>query len=310
MDNPASHGALVKRWDSLPELEAVRVFAAVAELRTFRGTAAALGLPRSTVSRRLSALEESLGTRLLQRTTRKVSLTGAGEVFLAEVEPALARIGDAGRRLLDARGEPRGLVRMTATAGIAEWLGDVLLDLVEHYPHIRLDLDLTDRTVDLVAEGFDLALRAGKLADSTLVARQVSVGRNGYYASPSYLAGRRLTRLDQLAEHQLILFSGTRRGPRWEFQVGDKLVERTVHARIVVNSLAVAQRAAERGHGITWLPFTFARDPVKRRALVPVLPKLWPPPTPVHLVYPSARHLAPQVRVTIEHLVARLASLR
>src|SRR5262249_23182929 len=173
MDNPASHGALVKRWDSLPELEAVRVFAAVAELRTFRGTAAALGLPRSTVSRRLSALEESLGTRLLQRTTRHVSLTGAGEIFLAEIEPALARIGDAGQRMLDANAEPRGLVRMTAAAGVTEEIGGLLLELVERFPHVRVEIDFTDRTIDLVAEGYDLALRAGKLADSTLVSRPV-----------------------------------------------------------------------------------------------------------------------------------------
>ena len=306
MHNPNPRGSLATRWDSLPELEAVRVFAAVAELRSFRGAAAALGLPRSTVSRRLTTLEGSLGTRLLQRTTRQVSLTGAGEIFLAQVTPALAMIGDAGQRLLDANAEPRGLIRLTSTPGMAEWVGGILLDLLERYPHVRVEIDFTDRTVDLVAESFDLALRAGKLADSTLVARPVGEGQNGYYASPAYLQGRRLTHPDQLVDHELILFTGTSRGPRWPFQIGKRLEDRPVRARVVVNSLSVAQLAALRGHGVTWLPAPFARDHVRSGALVPVLKKFWPPPVPVQLLYPSARHLAPQVRVAIDLLARRL----
>jgi len=306
MDNQHSLRALVKRWDTLPELEAVRVFVAVAELRSFRGAATALGLPRSTVSRRLNTLEGSLGTRLLQRTTRQVSLTGAGEIFLAEVTPALAMIGDAGQRMLDANAEPRGLVRLTTTPGVAELVGGILLELVERYPHIRVEMDFTDRRIDLVAEGFDVALRAGKLVDSTLVVRPVGQGQNGYYASPAYLEGRRLTHPDQLVDHPLIVFTGTSRGRRWVFQMGKKLQELPVHGRVVVNSLAVARLAAQGGHGVAWLPVTFARDLVRDGALVPVLKKFWPPPTPVQLLYPSARHLAPQVRVAIELLAKRL----
>src|SRR5215813_3213524 len=300
MDNSRSRRSLVTRWNTLPELEEVRVFAAVAELGSFRGAATALGLPRSTVSRRLSTLESSLGTRLLQRTTRQVSLTGAGEIFLAEVTPALAMIGDVGQRLLDASAEPRGLVRLTTTTGMAEQVCEILLELLERYPHFRLECEFTDRTVDLVAEGFDLALRAGKLAESTLIARTVGQGQNGYYASPGYLEGRRLTHPDQLVEHQLIVFSGSALGLRWPFQIGNRIQEVPVQGRLVVNSLSVAQLAACRGHGITWLPGPFGREEVKRGALVPVLRKFWPPPAPVHLVYPSARHVLPQVRVAME----------
>jgi len=309
MDNSRSRRSLVTRWNTLPKLEEVRVFAAVAELGSFRGAATALGLPRSTVSRRLSTLESSLGTRLLQRTTRQVSLTGAGEIFLAEVTPALAMIGDVGQRLLDASAEPRGLVRLTTTMGEAERVCEILLELLERYPHVRLECEFTDRTVDLVAEGFDLALRTGRLADSTLIARTVGQGQNGYYASPGYLKGRRLTHPDQLSEHQLIVFSGTTRGRRWQFQIGNRLVDVPVHGRVVVNSVPVAQLAAQRGHGITWLPAPFGRDEVRRGLLVPVLRKFWPPPSPMHLVYPSARHLAPQVRAAIELLATRFKSV-
>src|SRR6516164_7250521 len=227
------------RWNTLPDLEGVRVFVAVAERRSFRGAAVALGLPRSTVSRKLSTLEGVLGTRLLQRTTRQVSLTTAGESFLAEVAPALGAIGGAGQRLLDLQGEPRGLVRMTANAGAADSVGAIMLELVERYPHVRAELDFSDRQVDLIAEGFDLALRAGKLEDSTLIARPVGHGENGYYASPGYLKGRRLSHPDELMEHQLIIYSGRPRGMRWEFQVGKRLVELPVRGRIVVGSLAV-----------------------------------------------------------------------
>jgi DNA-binding transcriptional LysR family regulator len=309
MDNPRSQKALVTRWDALPELEAVRVFAAVAQLRSFRGAATALGLPRSTVSRRLSTLEGSLGTRLLQRTTRQVSLTAAGEIFFAEVTPALAVIGDARQRMLDSKAEPCGLVRLTTTQATAEWVGPVMLDLLERYPRVRVELDFTDRTIDLVAEGYDLALRAGKLGDSTLIARPVGQGRDGYYASPAYLKGRRLTHPDQLVEHQLLVFSGSRRGLRWLFQIGKKLVELPVHGRIVVNSLSVTQLATVRGHGVARLPSPFASDGLKSGALVPVLKQFWPPPMPVQLVYPSARHLAPPVRAAIELLAARLKHL-
>jgi len=306
MDKPRSSRALSTRWDTLPELEAVRVFAAVAQLRSFRGTAIALGLPRSTVSRRLSTLEASLGVRLLQRTTRQVSLTQAGAIFLAEVTPALTMIGEAGQHVLDAHGEPSGLVRLTATAGAADWIGQAIVELLERYPRVRIEADFSDRTVDLVAEGFDLALRAGKLADSTLIVRPVGHAEHGYYASPGYLKGRKLTHPDHLVEHDLIVFSGVPRGFRWQFQIGKRLIDVPVQGRVVVNDLSVAQRAAARGHGITWLPAPFGREELKSGALVPVLKKFWPPPVPVQLVYPSARHLAPQVRATIELLAALL----
>ena len=110
------------------------MFAAVAELRSFRGAGAALSLPRSTVSRRLAELEQTLGTRLLQRTTRQVSLTGAGELFLADIGPALQHLGDAARRIVDARSEPHGVVRMTATVSMAERVGGILLDLLDEHP--------------------------------------------------------------------------------------------------------------------------------------------------------------------------------
>jgi DNA-binding transcriptional LysR family regulator len=305
VDNQRNRSRLVSSWDNLSELESVRVFAAVAELKSFRGAALALGIPRSTVSRRLAALESELETRLLQRTTRQVTLTVAGTEFLKQVSPALAALGDARRAVLDARAEPRGLLRLTATPPMAELLGDVLMELLERYPDLRLEIDFTDRAVDLVAEGYDIALRTGALADSSLVARPLGSGISGYYASRAYLKkhGRPKQPAD-LARHTCVIFSGSPRGARWRFLVGKREQETMVQGRLVANSLALARFAAARGHGITWLPEALARDSIADGSLVPVLADFWPAPIPIQLVYPSARHLAPQVRVAVDLLTS------
>lgn len=307
MDNQRSGSSLFNQWDNLPELEAVRVFAAVAELKSFRGAAAALRLPRSTVSRRLGTLEAALKTRLLQRTTRQVALTDAGEAFLKQVGPALAMIRAAGRGVLDATAEPRGLLRVTATPPTAETVGAILLSLVERHPGVRVELDFTDRQVDLVAEGFDIAIRAGPLADSSLVARPLGRGQPGYFASPKYLEKHGRPRKPQdLARHDCIVFTGSTRGPRWSFLDGGKRVEVTVRGPLRANSMALMRLAAVRGAGVVWLPGVMARDDVAAGRLVPVLRSYWPEPVPMQLLYPSARHLAPQVRAAVELLVAGL----
>jgi DNA-binding transcriptional LysR family regulator len=308
VDNARQKTLLVNRWDNLPELEAVRVFAAVAELRSFRGAASALRLPRSTVSRRLGTLESSLRTRLLQRTTRHVSLTEAGEAFLKRITPALAMIGDAGRSILDAHAEPRGLLRLTATPAMAETVGTILLELLARYPHVRLELDFTDRQVDLVAEGFDIAIRAGVLGDSSLMARPLSAGTAGYFASPAYLKERRRPKVPRdLLKHDGIVFAGSSRGARWRFESkkhGEQEV--VVPTRIVANSLLLVRQAATAGFGVAWMPESFAQPEIARGELVPVLADYWPAPIPLQLVYPSARHLAPQVRAALDLLARRL----
>lgn len=306
MDNPRGRRPLTSHWDNVTDLEAVRVFAAVAELRSFRGAAAALRLPRSTVSRRLATLETALETRLLQRTTRHVSLTDAGEAFLGQVVPALAAIADAGRTVLDAHAEPRGLLRVTATASMGDYVGGILLELVDRYPQIRLELEFTDRHVDLVAEGYDIAIRGGALADSTLIARPLGQGPSGYFASPAYLKRRGRPKLPrELTQHDCIVFSGSSRAERWRFQHKKRVEEVTVRKRMVANALSIVRLAAVAGHGIAWMPGSYASADVARGKLVPVLVEHWPPPLAIQLVYPSSRHLAPQVHAAIELLLAR-----
>lgn len=307
MDNPRVRRSLVNQWDNLGELEAVRVFAAVADFKGFRAAAEALRIPRSTVSRRLATLEAALDTRLLQRTTRQVNLTDAGEAFLAKVTPALATIADAGRTVLDARGEPRGLLRVTANALMAERVSGILFDLLNRHPQIRLELDFSDRRVDLVAEGYDIAIRPGTLEDSSLIARSLGHGVGGYFASPAYLKRRGRPKLPrELGEHDCLVFSGSSRAERWQFRRNNRTEEISVKKRIVANSLSVMRLAALAGHGIAWIPGGYASAEVARGKLVPVLEEFWPPPVPVQLLYPTSRHLAPQVRAAVELLLERL----
>jgi LysR family transcriptional regulator for bpeEF and oprC len=309
MDKPTAKRGLANRWDSAFELDAVRVFAAVAELASFRGAANALRLPRSTVSRRIADLEDALDTRLFQRTTRHVALTEVGEAFLRQVRPGLAMIADAGRTVTETRAEPQGILRVTASVSMAEIIGIHLFELVDTYPAIRLELEFTDRTVDLVGEGVDIAIRPGSLADSSLIARSLGASQAGYFASPAYVKRRGIPkRPRELVErdHACIVFASTSRGNRWLFGKGAKREEVNVPRTHVTNSLAVVRHAVVSGYGIGWLPGAQTLDLVSTGTLVPILERYWPPPMPVSLVYPSARHLAPQVRVAIEHLQSRL----
>jgi DNA-binding transcriptional LysR family regulator len=197
---------------------------------------------------------------------------------------------------------------MTATPAMAERLGTILLDLLDHYPHVRFELELTDRNIDLIGEGFDLALRAGKLGDSSLIARQLPSARSGYFASPAYLAAHpKLTHPSQLVDHTCIVFTGSQRAGRWGFEIDGKHTEITVRGRVVANSLAIVRMAAIDEHGVAWLPHPLSAHPVEAGTLIPVLKKFWLPPTPIQLVYPSSRSLAPQVRVAIEVLARELA---
>ena len=294
-------------WGELAELEGVRIFAVVAELRSFRRAAAALLVPSSTVSRRIAELEAALETRLLQRTTRQVHLTDAGEAFLSRITPALAAIADAGRAVLDAQAQPRGLLRVSTSAGLGETVAAILFELQERHPELRLEFDCSDRQIDLVAEGFDIAIRAGALADSSLMARSLGHAAHGYFASPAYLKRRGRPKLpSDLAEHECVVYVGRTRGAKWQFQRGRRLIDMVVRRHVVANSLAVVRLGALRGLGVAWLPEPVTRDDVKARRLVPVLRAHWPAPIPVQLLYPSSRHLAPQVRAAIELLHERL----
>jgi DNA-binding transcriptional LysR family regulator len=289
------------------DLNEMLVFARVVQTGSFTAAAADLRMPKSTVSRKVSELEERLKSRLLQRTTRKLSLTDVGRTYYDYCARIVGEIEDAERAVSSLEEAPRGLLRATAPVN-AEVLGPIVSDFLERYPEIRLELLCTARAVDLVEERFDLGIRAGTLADSTLIAR--SLGSVGWFlvATPSYLkkSGRPRSPED-LKKHDCLLFGGGLAGAGLRFQNGDKSVQVALSARLMVTDMDVLHGAANAGLGIALLPVFLCLADLRARRLERVLRDWNVPPTPVHVVYPSTRHISPKVKSFVDHLHQRMS---
>jgi DNA-binding transcriptional LysR family regulator len=269
---------------NLPDLDAVRVFAAIVETGSFKAAAERLGQPRSTVSWRLAALEDALGVRLLVRTTRKVNVTDAGRDYFEQVRAALQIVDDANRRVRGLTEAPRGPVRIAASPGFgATWMTAIAERLLTRHPAVELVVDLQDRFVDLVGEGFDAAIRGGELPDSSLTARTLQTARTYCYASPAWLEGRPPIHTPRdLAAHDVILYAGGPRG-EWVFE-GPPRTTVAVRGRYTVNSHRLHVEAAERGLGVARV-FPFLVGPALAAGrLVPVLPGWGSPETKLHVV--------------------------
>lgn len=302
--------------DTLLDLNALQVFGAVVDAQGFRGAARTLGIPKSTVSRKLADLEAHLGLRLLQRTTRKVALTDAGETLYRQCAPALAALLEAQKSLVEeTQTTPRGQLRLTAPTTFAElFLGPVLEDFYRRYPEVRVTVDLSDRYVDLIGEGFDLAIRSGELPDSTLVARSLgnseaqTSSRFRFCASPAYLAARGTPKHPrELSSHECLFYGNTDRGAKWEFLARRRRLLVPLRPRVTCSSFFLLLDATLAGHGITRLPAFFIAEPIREGKLVAVLEDFALPAAPLHAVYPSSRNIAPRVRAFLDVLTEHFA---
>jgi DNA-binding transcriptional LysR family regulator len=284
------------------EVGAVELFVRVAELRSFRGAADASGVPRSTVSRWISELERALGTRVLQRTTRRVELTSAGKTYLRAVRPALATILEAGRALSQSSEETAGRLRVTAPVTLGEgFLGDVVAECLARHPQMSIELVLTDRQVDLVAEKFDLAFRGGTLKDTSVVAHELGRAQPRCFATREYLKGRGTPRTPRdLLRHDCIVFPPLAPRGRWTFRSRGRTVEVPVRGRLVVNSIPLALDAAMRGLGIVRVPGALVAEGLPAKQLAPVLDAYAPPPRPAYALHPSGGRVTPAARVFLE----------
>jgi len=284
------------------------MFTRVVEAQSFTSAAKRAGIPKSSVSRAISRLEEKLGAQLLQRTTRKLSLTDAGQALFARCSPALLELDLAQRDAREMSTTPRGRVRMTAPGDFAtDYLGPVLVDFLEQYRDIELDLELTGRKVDLLAEGFDLALRAGKLTDSSLVASKLSESTVELYASPGYLARHGHPKsVQDLANHECILFGETRTTKTWTLHSSQGKESVRVHGRISTNELNVTKRFVACGAGIAWLPSLHVHEERASGALEVVLPGTTPGQGQLWFVFPPGRHIPLRVRVLVDFIRERL----
>jgi len=284
------------------DLNQVAMFVRVAERGSFTAAAAELGMLKSSVSRSVAALEGALGVRLLHRTTRRLHLTDAGQAYFSSVRAAVTGIHDASVLALDAGREPQGLIRMTAPESF-EPLAPVLGRFLARYPKVRVDLVLTGRRVDLVAEGFDIALRAGQLPDSTLVARKIVDTELGLYASKRYLrAHGKPSTLAELSQHNVLLMHAPqgRAGLKLTGPEGPVTVE--VAGSLSVNEMRFLLAAIQSDIGIGLLP----RAPLVIDDLVRVLPKYGSPDQALYVVVPSARHEPARVALLREALVREL----
>jgi len=296
------------------DLNHVAWFVRVVEAESFTRAADGLGLRKSSLSRAVSRLEEDLGVRLLQRTTRRLSLTDAGRSYFAQARSALAGLADAASTVSDMGKEPRGVVRVTTPVDIGVILfTGVIARFVSEYPHIHIDLALTSRVVDLVAEGFDLAVRAGRLEDSSLIARRVGSADLGLFAAPSYLERRGTpASIAELSRHECVLFRGRDGHAEWKLSgaFGEESVQ--VKGPISVDDLLLVQQAVEAGIGIGLLPLFLAGSCAEQREksrIARLLPDAALRGSALHVVTPSARHQPARVALFRDFLCEALAEL-
>jgi DNA-binding transcriptional LysR family regulator len=280
-------------------------FVSVVAEKSFRGAARALGIPKSTLSQRVAQLEEQLGARLLSRTTRSVALTDIGASFHREVAPAVATLRAAETIVGQLASHPTGRLRLTLPIELGhDVLGDVLGEYAERCPDVKVEVDLSDRHVNLVEESYDLAVRVGPLGDSRLVARRLGHPQAlGVYASREYLERMGTPRRPRdLVRHRCLIMPTGRSSNTWSFRVARKTQSLSIEPYLTVNSFRVLATLAARGLGLARLP---ARYAVSKPALIEVLSSYALPARPVFAVYPSARHLSPALRALLDVLVER-----
>ena len=284
------------------DVAAVELFVRIGELRSFRAAGDALGVPRSTVSRRVAGLEVALGTRLFHRTTRNVELTSAGKSYFRACAPALEAIMAAGHAIATKPEDTAGRLRVTAPVTLAErLLGEVVAECLARHPQMSLELVVTDRTVDLVRDKFDLGFRAGTLRDTSVVAHELGRGQLRCFASREYLQdrGTPLTPRD-LRRHECILFTPLSPKGRWTFRYRGRTLEVPVQGRFVVNSIPLATEAAARGLGIAQLPGGVLTEGLAAKQLVEVLTAYAPPTRALYAVHASGGRVPPAARAFLE----------
>ncbi|MBF8450507.1 LysR family transcriptional regulator [Aeromonas dhakensis] len=283
------------------ELELMGLFATVVEQGSFTGAAELLGMPKSSVSQKISRLESQLGVRLLQRTTRRLSLTPQGEVYVEQCRALLALARSANLAMARLRAAPAGRVRITAPEATGTLLlGRILAEFRALYPEVVLELTLCDEQLDLVGEGYDLALRAAPLKDSSLICRRIGQVPRYLVAAPTYLAAHGMPQqLSELGRYACLVHTSL---PVWPLQEGGWRPQ----GACISNSLLALRELAINEGGIALLPHHVCEGDLASGRLQKVLPELAVPPNPFYLIYPSREHLAPALRSLMDFVAERL----
>jgi len=293
------------------DIEALRDFVAVAAAGGVTGGARARGAPKQTVSRRIISLEAELGVRLLDRTTRSLRLTAEGRELNARATRLLADFDETARALKDRSAAPAGLVRISAPTLLGQCLlGPVAARVLREFPLIKLDISLEDRRVNLVEEGFDLAIRAGASQDSSLVGRTFAKAATIIVASPAVLAAGGAPRKPRdLEKFPCIVVGADPEAASWTLsgRAGTQSVQ--VTGRLAVSSIRLCLEAAIAGAGLANVPAFIARDAVQAGALARVLPGWRTGLVDLSLLYSSRRLLAPRLRAVIDSTLAEFTGV-
>ncbi len=301
----------------MADLNEMAVFVKVAEELSITNAARSMGLPKSTVSRRLARLEERLGVRLIHRTTRNLNLTEVGVAFYERCARLIAEAEEAELTVSELQQFPCGHLRITAPTTFAvAFLRPILTDFMAKYSDVTVEVMLSSRVVNVIEEGFDLAIRIGRLEDSTLVARKLGPTSARLYASPRYIAAHGCPKTpEDLAEYECLLLGGgnphTGGGnphAEWRLQhPKHEQVSVSVRGRLVVNDMLFLRDATLAGMGIALLPSFLCHEQVRAGTLQQILPGWNPPEMAIFAVYPSRRYLSAKVRVFLEFLIDQLS---
>ncbi|MFI8479698.1 LysR substrate-binding domain-containing protein [Pseudomonas sp. NPDC078700] len=289
----------MNNWEGIDE------FVAVAECGQFTAAADRLGLSSSQVSRQVARLEERLQARLFYRSTRKVALTEAGQTFLQHCQRLQDAREEALRVLSDLNSQPKGLLRMTCAVAYGErFIVPLVTEFMTLHPQLRVDIELSNRQLDLVNEGLDMAIRLGRLQDSSLVAAKLAPRKMYLCAAPDYLKhyGRPHS-LSELSHHNCLIGSSD----TWSFKVNQQQTSQRVQGNWRCNSGQAVLDAALRGLGLCQLPDYYVQEHLRSGALISLLDNHQPPNTAVWALYPQQRHLSPKVRQLVDFLKAGLA---
>jgi DNA-binding transcriptional LysR family regulator len=285
----------------MSRLKQIETFVSVASRGSLTAAATAEGIAPGVVSRRLDALEARLGVKLLLRTTRRVTLTFEGSAYLEDCQRILRELGEAEASVSLGGVKARGHLRVSAPAGFGRrHVAPLIMQFLDANPEVTVNLDLSDRLVDLVNEGIDCAIRVGELSDSSLVSIRLAENRRAVVASPAYLAQHGTPRtLEDLARHNCLSL-GQQRG--WLFSVAGETVSIKVSGQIECNDGAVLHEWALAGRGLAWRSMWEVGEELRRGELVSVLDEFAAPPTGIYAVFPQRKYLPLRVRLLIDHL--------
>lgn len=287
----------------------MEVFVATVEAGSLTASAGLLKMTPSMVSKHLSALEKRLGTPLLQRTTRRQHLTEAGQAYYEQCKQIMSQLAAAEAGVEAMSGRPKGMLRVSASV----WFGSLTLaplacDYLKQYPDVNLQLSLTDRFVDIVDEGFDVAIRIGNLEDSSLIARKLSLFEVTICASADYLQQYGVPQTpEDLLQHQCLGFSNWHSHGGWK-RVSPAFGAHALSLRFESDNVQALRAAALKGLGIILTPRALLQDDIAAGKLIEILPAYTPPARPIHAVYPRSRQSQPKLTSFVDYLISAFAS--